>query len=190
MGRQALYSAYRLHFGHFGSSGLNRMRALALFGLVAWLTATGLAGALLLRQGRFPFVALGTIATSLVAGTLSLLIVAGTVEFFGDSFHESSFWLKADVVLLAANLALGHAAVLLALGKGGKLGNALRVLSLCSVAAGALVVAHAAVTDRFSGDPGFAWVPAGFVGAGAIGTVIAWLDGRRKGQPRRETPAD
>lgn len=165
------------------------MRALALIGLVAWLAATALAGAVLLRQGRFRFVGLATVATSLAAGTVSLLIVAGVLDFFGGSFHEASFWLRAAIVLLCANLALAQAAALLALGKISRLANAVRVLLVCSVTVGALIVAYAAVTDRFSGDPGFLWLLAVFVGAGAIGTVIVWLDGRREAAARRETPA-
>lgn len=151
------------------------MRALILIAVIAWLIVTGLPGGKLLRRGRHPLLAAGGIVTSFAAGMLFLLITGGVLDFFGNAFHESSIWLKATIVLFSVNLVLGHAGILVLMDGESRFHAAIRWSALLCVGAAACVIGYAGVTDQFSGDPGFLWLPAALLGLGIIGTLVAWL---------------
>lgn len=159
------------------------MQALVILLSLAWFAITCRAALRLWRVKGRRLVAFGTMLTAVLAPLMALLVLSGTVDYYGEGFHESSPWLKSAIVLVAANLALGYVCLVDLPGRHTSAMNAMRVFGIACMSLVAVTLAVIGVRDGF---PAASWlhymllIGMAVAGLAGLGVAVAWL--RQRGR--------
>lgn len=159
------------------------MRALVILLSLAWFAISGWAGQRSLKLKRHRLLGLGALISALLAPLVCLLVISGTVDYYGGSFHEGSIWLRASIILVTANLALGYACLAYLPERPTA---SMKLMQFCGTACVILVALVVAVTGVRDGFPAAAWLHwsavAGLAVSALAGIGLAAALLRRKGQ--------